>query len=118
MPVYKKGFTLIELLIVIVIIGVLVTIAIGMTLNTIGKTHIATLNSDLSAAYKASVLYHIDNPDDAITLDILQDYDYRPSKKVNLNIVDGSTDSLKITATHRGVRGVYQLDQSGHISKQ
>ena len=114
----KKGFTLIELLIVIVIIGVLVTIVVSVSLNTIEKTHIATLNWDLSTAYKASVLYHIDNPDDAITLDILQDYGYRPSKKMNLNIVDGSTDSLKITATHRGVRGVYQLDQSGHISKQ
>ena len=118
MRVDKKGFTLIELLIVTVIIAVLTTIAISMTLKIIERAHIDALKSDLSAAYKASVLYHTDYPDDTVTLDALKDYGYRQSKKVNLNIVDGGVESLKITATHPGVLSVYVVNQNGRISKQ
>ncbi len=118
MQVCKKGFTLIELLIVIVIIGVLATIAISMTLNMREKAHIDTLKSDLSAVYKASVLYHTDNPDDTVTVDILKDYGYRQSEKVTLNVADGTVEDLRITATHPGVVRVYVVDQRGRISKQ
>jgi prepilin-type N-terminal cleavage/methylation domain-containing protein len=47
MSVNKKGFTLIELLIVVVIIGILASIAIPKFANTKDKAYVAQMKSDL-----------------------------------------------------------------------
>ena len=67
-------------MIVIVIIGILTTIAVSMTLKMYEKAHISSLKSDLSSAYKAALAFHLENPDYEITVDDLKDYGYRPSE--------------------------------------
>ena len=55
---------------IVVIIGILATIAISVTLKLTEKAHIDALKSDLSSAYKASSLYHTDKPDEDVTIEI------------------------------------------------
>jgi prepilin-type N-terminal cleavage/methylation domain-containing protein len=115
----KRGFTLIELLTVILMLGVLATIAISALFSAREKTYIAMLKSDLNAAYKASVVYHTDDPSAIIPdFNTLKSYGCSQSENVTLNIVDGSVDFLEITATHPGVSGAYKVDENGKISKQ
>ena len=53
----KKGFTLIELLIVVVIIGILASIAIPKFANTKEKAYIASMKSDLRNLITAQEAY-------------------------------------------------------------
>jgi type IV pilus assembly protein PilA len=114
----RQGFTVLELLVVVLILGVLATIAMMLLLSFKEKGNVVTLSSDLTSAYKASVQYHMDFPSGGVTLDILNGYGYRTSKNVALSVSDGSAESLNITATHSGAAGVYQVDAEGKVSKQ
>jgi type IV pilus assembly protein PilA len=57
----RRGFTLIELLIVVVIIGILASIAIPKFANTKEKAYLATMKSDLRNLVTAQEAYFSDN---------------------------------------------------------
>src|SRR6478752_10846296 len=61
MSYYKKGFTLIELLIVVVIIGILASIAIPKFANTKDKAYVAQMKSDLRNLATYEEQYAADN---------------------------------------------------------
>ena len=120
-PLHKRngrGFTVLELLVVILILGILATIAIMYLLEYREKGYVAALASDLTSAYDASIQYYADSPSGSVTIDIVTAYGYRQSKDVQLTVVDGTLETLRITATHPGVQGVYQVDESGLVSQQ
>jgi type IV pilus assembly protein PilA len=114
----ERGFTVLELLVVILILGILATLAIMYLLEYKEKSYVATLASDLTSAYDASIQYYADNPTGSVTLDIIKAYGYRASKDVALTVVDGSAEALSITGIHPGVKGVYQVDESGYVTRQ
>ena len=113
-----SGFTVLELLVVILILGILATMAIMYLLEYREKGYIALVASDLGSAYDASVQYYADNPSGSVTMNIISAYGYRQSKDVDLTVVDGSAESLRITAVHPQVKGVYQVDETGYVSQQ
>ena len=57
----KNGFTLIELLIVVVIIGILASIAIPKFANTKGKAVVAAMRSDLRNVASTQEAYWVQN---------------------------------------------------------
>jgi prepilin-type N-terminal cleavage/methylation domain-containing protein len=57
----RKGFTLIELLIVVVIIGILASIAIPKFANTKEKAYLAAMKSDLRNLVTAEEAYFADS---------------------------------------------------------
>jgi len=80
-----KGFTLIELLIVVVIIGILATIAIPKYQNIREKAWLAGMKSDLKNLVTAQEAYFADHVTYATTMS-------------NLNVAGSSGNTLTITA--------------------
>ena len=97
MPSARKGFTLIELLIVVVIIGILASIAIPKFHNSKEQSYIATMKEDVRNVATAEEAYYADHPGiyapDVATLGT----NYKPSAGVTITLV-GTANSWRATA--------------------
>jgi len=111
-----RGFTLIEVMVVIMIVGVLASIAIYLTMRLQEQAYTATMKADLSAAYKAAVAFHADDAGGEVTPDLLEAYGYRPTDGVEITVPDGFESSLRLRAHHPAVADTYQVDHTGTIS--
>jgi prepilin-type N-terminal cleavage/methylation domain-containing protein len=94
---HPTGFTLIELLIVIVIIGILATIAVPKYQTTKGKANTAALKSDLRNLTVAQESFFYENQ--GYTTDTLV-LNFRTSPAVALTIVSGTGTGWSATAQH------------------
>jgi prepilin-type N-terminal cleavage/methylation domain-containing protein len=96
----RQGFTLIELLIVVVIIGILASIAIPKFSATREKAFISTMKSDLKNLASQQEIYYNEHFSYAATL---TDAEADASDGVTITINENSGTGWAATATHAGI---------------
>lgn len=94
----RRGFTLIELLIVVVIIGILASIAIPKFVNTKEKTYVASMKADLRNLSTAEEAFFYDSTFYTTSLTSLNNF--QPSAGVTIVVNEASPMGWSATATH------------------
>ncbi len=95
----RSGFTLIELLIVVVIIGILASIAVPKFANTKEKTYVATMKSDLHNLVTAQESFLADSGTYYSGSVPGTSFPYRPSRGTAVTIVTANAAGWQATAT-------------------
>lgn len=98
----RNAFTLIELLIVVVIIGILASIAIPKFANTKQQAYLATLRADLRNLVEAEEAYFADN---AVYTTSMPATLYQSSQGVTYVVSSADGTGWEGTATHVGLVG-------------
>ncbi|HYT05135.1 MAG TPA: prepilin-type N-terminal cleavage/methylation domain-containing protein [Gemmatimonadales bacterium] len=93
----RRGFTLIEILIVIVIIGILASIAVPKFANTKDKAYIGQMKSDLRNLATAEEAFFFDSS--AYTNDFTKMNNYNPSVGINVVVNEHTPQGWSATAT-------------------
>ncbi len=96
----QRGFTLIELLLVVVIIGILASIAIPKFSATRAKAFRAAMMSDLRNLAQLQEIYHNDHFTFASTLTAVE---ATTSEAVTVTINEATNMGWSATASHLGV---------------
>ena len=93
-----RGFTLIELLIVVVIVGILASIAIPKFANTKQKAYVAQMKSDLKNLATAEEAYFYDST--AYTTSLAALNNFRSSTAVTLTVLEATPMGWSAEAVH------------------
>jgi type IV pilus assembly protein PilA len=103
-PQARHGFTLIELLIVVVIIGLLASIAIPKFTSMRGKSYIAAVTSDLKSMAAQMETYQSQNLNYPANVSLLTEFTNSADVVVVINEAVGGT-GWAATGTHTGLAG-------------
>lgn len=95
----RRGFTLIELLMVVVIIGILASIAVSSFRTVKQKSYVSILKSDLRNLAVAQEMYFETNR--AYTSDLVA-LRFNPTRGVDLQFPSVTADGWEAIATHNG----------------
>ncbi len=98
----SDGFTLLELLTVVLIIGILASIAIAKFTNTRERSQLAVMQSDLRNVATAQENYFADNAAYATTLANLS---FNVSESVTVAIPVATNSGWRATSSHASVAG-------------
>jgi len=104
----RKGFTLIELLVIVVIIGVLASIAVPRFSSAKERAHVVTMRSDLRNAITAQLSAQEAQPELAIAElraePAESDDELKLSSGVTITISKGTGASWSAVATHTATK--------------
>ncbi len=110
----SHGFTLIELLIVVLLISVLASIALGRFTRTRERSQIAAMQSDLRNLATSQENYFVNNLAYTTTL---ADLEFNVSEAVSISIPVGNVTGWRATASHTAVANtdceIYYGDATG-----
>ncbi len=98
----RDGFTLIELLIVVVIIGILASIAIPKWASVRERAYLASIKSDLKNLATLQDVYHNGNYTYSTSF---TDLEFGPSDGITLVIGDAAGTGWSASAVHQGLPG-------------
>lgn len=98
----RAGFTLVELLIVVVVLGILATIAIPKYQQMREKSFIAAVTSDLKSFASQQEIYLSDNSTYAGSVTALQP-DLTQTDQVTLSVNEATGTGWAATGTHAGL---------------
>ena len=98
----KRGFTLIEVLIVVVVIGILATIAIPKFSSMRSKSYVAAVTSDLKNVASQQEVYLSDQN---VYASDVTNLDMTLTDAVSVTITEGDGRGWAATATHSGLSG-------------
>ena len=105
----QRGFTLVELLIVVVIIGILASVAIPKFSSTREKAFLSSMKSDLKNLATAQEMYHNSNFSYGASLALVSG---TVSDGVTITINEATGSGWAATASHAGLPaehcGMYQ----------
>ncbi len=101
----RDGFTLIELLIVLVIIGILASIAIPKFGNTKAKAYVTAMKSDLRNLVTAEEAFFSDSTYYTTATSLVSRNTYRNSSGVGVPAVTTGAGFWKATVTHSQLAG-------------
>ena len=102
MKASSKGFTLIELLIVVVVIGILATIAIPKFSQMRTKAYIAAVTSDLKNTASVQEIYL---STEYIYASDVSDLDVLLTDAVTITVTEATGTGWAATGTHSGLAG-------------
>ncbi len=110
----KKGFTLLELMIVVIIVGILASLAVPRFIQATRKAKEAEARNILGIIRTSQIRYYLENRQTYSTDITLLDCDLTPSQYYTYIAVDGGTSIGQATATGTDVTS-YRIDVDGNI---
>ena len=110
----KKGFTLLELMIVVIIVGILASLAVPRFIAATRKAKEAEGRNILGVIRTAQIRYYIENRQNYSTDITLLDCDITPSRYYTYSAIDSGANIGQAAATGLDISN-FRIDVNGTI---
>ena len=110
----KSGFTLLELMIVVIILGILASLAVPRFITAASKARKGTATAMLSAIRSSVFRYYVENEEDWPAAMGELDLDMTTGAGWSFNAINPPTNYGSVT--HTGTSVIYTINEGGTVS--